>query len=165
MGSLGLIGALAIVLAGFMAYVLIATRARYWVKWALIPIVVGAGLWLFLLLPSILGTPYMSTPTKDFVLLGIREFSSDQSHKWIEIWVIERGSSSSRLYLLPYSDKLDATLKDLLGRGRPGMAGAYGHFRGSPSGQGGTDNWGLDVHEFPQSTLPAKTAIRYGADI
>ena len=101
----------------FSLFLFISARVPFWLRFIGIPVVLSLTIWGYSQMDDMLGYPYWGLPTTDTILLGY-DVQRKEDQLEIVIWV--REENTSRLYLIPWSQKKEEQLKKAVGEMREG---------------------------------------------
>jgi hypothetical protein len=131
-------------------YLVIKLPRGYWLKFAVIPLMLALCLSFAYQLPTIEGSPRNGYPTQEFTLVTFRVTSAGKL-VYIEAWVTEHGNS--RLYRFPFTKQVADELAAMAAAQHRG-AGVRGRFGKPGAGPYGTTE--LSTSEIPSTPLPPK---------
>lgn len=92
----------------FSLFLFISARVPFWIRFVGIPLVLSLTIWGYSQLDDMLGYPYWGLPTQETVLLGY-DIQRKEDQLEIVIWV--REETTSRLYLIPWTQSKEEQLK------------------------------------------------------
>jgi hypothetical protein len=150
MDPLTLFGGLLVLFAICTCYLVIKLPRGYWLRFALIPVLLSLCLSFAYQLPTIEGSPRNGYPTQEFTLVTFKIVSVGKL-VYIEAWVSERGRS--RLYSFPFTKQTADALAAMAAAQHRGV-GVRGKFGKPGAGPYGTTE--LSTNEVPATPLPPK---------
>jgi hypothetical protein len=143
-------------IAAFNCYLLIRLPHKHWIKWLLIPLVLGTSLWLSQAIPDLMGRAKPGPPHGQFVYLGHQVEVGKKGDKRIDLWVQQK--KETRLYSVPFNPQLSQELDDAKKASQSGTV-IKGHLE-TRKGTGGSAGVLFDLKIDPkinmQTILPPK---------
>ena len=142
------------------AYLLTKVKTKYYLKFLLIPIIIGTALLCFSTYRNMLGEPIEGTPHGKFLFVAYG-FAVNHKSLYLELWVRQHGKS--KMYTFPFTAALGEALRQAKNQTQDGadVEGSFdGDFDGKP-GEGKPsyihNSGSLGLHVIPmQEILPPK---------
>jgi len=108
-----------LIVVSFSLYVMIKTKLSYSIKFLLIPLLLALSIITIIFSQNSSGTAHNGYPIDKFSLIAFRTFS-DGDNKFIELWIKENSNKNSRLYRVPFTNKLNSELQRVMDAMRNG---------------------------------------------
>lgn len=150
------IGVPILMLAAFLAFLLIHIPNRYRLKFIGIPVLLISAYLAYTAYDTMLGRPIPMLPAADFALQGYR-LSPDGR---IEIWGVNPNTGKSRLYVIPNDNKTQRELAKAEARRKKTGIPQIGHIKrkgkipGNPQGK-----YDIEFYDFPFNTVNPKKPL------
>lgn len=143
-----------VVLAICCAYLISQLPVRYAFKFVTIPLLLVVVYLSVVHFEDVLGRPYDAIPKTKFAIKSYRIVKQKDEQPKIEIWAIET-AGKSRLYVVPYDDKIAKMLAEAMNKTQKGRPQA-GEFK-QMTPKSGHFNYEFRTEDIPvESFLPPK---------
>lgn len=102
-----------VAMSTFVVFLITKIPRTYWFKWVAIPVMMLGSFYSYHIYDSMFGYAYPIATIERSLYLSYRiKEDSTTEEKNIELWIANLRSSTSRLYLIPWSEKSEKALKD-----------------------------------------------------
>jgi hypothetical protein len=149
--------ALALALGASAMWVFIKSNVHAFFKVLLIPCVITACVAIPLIFVTLMGYAVWLQPPAEFVVLGHNTIVKNNKKESIEVWLRPK-DGSSRLYVIPYSKKVEQQLEEIRNGRKNGMEGRMKRKPGSTNRHSDQDESPYQM-EMILPELPSKTPI------